>query len=369
MDEKDVFNALSLLEMSYKRINKEGEVEIVTADLDAFSFMTQVERLLKYLKTSDLPVIDYERNGASVRRVIQKPKHFFEYVLSLVRNAPRYIVKHFPYHEFSPTVEIFMRLLKRRMTLTDALSVFDRKLIGESSVILCDELNAFVRDCWKMVRSADYERSLKRTKRSAELNFRNLVKYEAHLFRRYSRLAIVRVDLFYRRPKDWEKIGDGVDPETLVSDRDTFLRSLGGDERFENLVGYVWKIEHGAEKGFHIHCVFFFDGSRVREDITYGRMCGEKWIEVTDERGDYWNCNAHKDRYADVGIGVISHSDREKRAAFVKAMSYLTKPDYYLRLMDMVVGRIFGKGSIKDADRPARGRPRLKREENGAVGD
>jgi len=364
MDEMGVFNVLAPLGMSYRRSDDSGRMEIVIADLDAFSWMGQVERFFKYLEVSELPVIEYANNGSGMGWLLPKPRQFFEYVLNLVRTAPRYIAKHFPYHEFSPNVEIFLRLLKGRERLTDVLSAFGGQLFGEEAIVLCDELNAFVFDCWLIVRCPDYEKSLKKTKRAAELNFRSLVKYEARLFNKYSRLAVVRVDLFYRRPKDFQKIGDGVDPDILTKDRDAFFRSLNGDGRFENLVGYAWKIEHGAEKGFHIHCIFFFDGSKVREDITYGRLCGEKWIEITHERGDYWNCNAHKERYAEVGIGVISHFDSEKRAALAKAMSYLTKPDYYLRLMDLVVGRTFGKGSIKVADRPARGRPRSNSDTN-----
>lgn len=360
MNEMGVFNVLAPLGMSYRRSDGNGGMEVVIADLDAFNWMGQVERFFKYLEVSELPTIEYASNGSGMGWLLPKPRQFFEYVLNLVRTAPRYIAKHFPYHEFSPNVEIFLRLLRSRENLTGVLSAFGGQLFGEEAIVLCDELNAFVFDCWLIVRCPSYEKILKKTKRAAELNFRSLVKYEARLFNRYSRLAVIRVDLFYRRPRDFEKVGDGVEPEVLVKDRYAFFRSLSGDERFKNLAGYAWKIEHGVEKGFHIHCIFFFDGSKVREDITYGRICGEKWIEITGERGDYWNCNSGKERYADIGVGLISHFEREKRTALVKAISYLTKPDYYLRLSDMVVGRIFGKGCIKDATRPAKGRPRLK---------
>lgn len=369
MDEVGVFNALSPSWAYRRRSDGCGEVVGVMTDLDALSWMGQVERFVNYLKDSEFVDIERSINRSIMGKVLPKPGQFLGYVLSLVRAAPRYIPKHFPYHDFSPNVDLFLRLIKGRENLTGVRSVSDRQLVGKKAIVLCEELTAFVFDCWSFVQYPAYEKSLKKTKRAAEMNFRSLVKYEARLFNRYSRLAVIRVDLFYRRPKDFEKVGDGIEPQVLVKDRDAFFRSLSGDERFKSLVGYAWKIEHGAEKGFHIHCIFFFDGSKVREDVTYGRLCGEKWIEVTHERGDYWNCNSKKKRYAEVGVGLISHFDREKRAALMKAMSYLTKPDYFLRLNDMIVGRIFGKGSIKGTDRPAKGRPRLKRDDDNATGD
>ena len=123
------------------------------------------------------------------------------------------------------------------------------------------------------------------------------------------------------------------------------------------MVGYIWKLEHGPDKGFHYHMMFFFDGSKVREDGTLAKRIGQYWLNVvTNGRGVYYNCNADKSRYKNCGIGMVDHSDNVMRDGLVKAVLYLTKMDLYMKLQ--TVGRGMGK-MVRPNPKDARGRPRV----------
>ncbi|MNF98191.1 hypothetical protein D3C84_810450 [compost metagenome] len=111
---------------------------------------------------------------------------------------------------------------------------------------------------------------------------------------------------------------------------------------FDDMVGYIWKLEHGPEKGFHYHVMFFFDGAKVREDITKAIQIGRYWTNVvTRGRGLYYNCNAAKRIYKSCGIGMVDHTNVQMRQGLQNAVVYLTKTDLYMKLQ--TEGRGMGK--------------------------
>lgn len=57
-----------------------------------------------------------------------------------------------------------------------------------------------------------------------------------------------------------------------------------------------------------------------------GDKIGEYWNELTDGKGSYFNCNREKYKYK--GVGMLNHSDTEKREILDKyVISYLCKDD------------------------------------------
>lgn len=107
---------------------------------------------------------------------------------------------------------------------------------------------------------------------------------------------------------------------------------------------------------------FFFNGSKVRGDITLARRIGELWEkEITNGQGLYFNCNAITGTYTQSGIGDIHYTDQTKRAALQKAIAYITKVDAAVRLILPQGARTFGRGEcVKKMEK--RGRPRFDKE-------
>lgn len=187
--------------------------------------------------------------------------------------------------------------------------------------------------------------------RSANKNYRELVKYERALFDSYSRMLIIRVDLYYR--KEHCKVAQRV----ALEHRKRLFENARSNKIFKHMLGYVTKLEHGVERGFHFHCLFFFDGARVREDINLAMRVGEYWVTViTRGKGGYYNCNYAKEKYRRCGIGMVSHSNAEMREGLRLAMIYIAKTDIFLKLK--AEGRALTRG-IMPAARSGRGRPRV----------
>ncbi|WP_447874551.1 YagK/YfjJ domain-containing protein [Serratia fonticola] len=130
---------------------------------------------------------------------------------------------------------------------------------------------------------------------------------------------------------------------------------------FKACVGYVWKLEYGRYRGFHYHLLVFYDGARVRQDVTLARLLGEYWRDViTAGAGHYHNCNANKARYRFPGIGLLHYTDTAKRKGLNIAVRYLCKVDTYARLTLPNGARSFGRGEIAHSSAIRRGRPRAR---------
>ena len=138
----------------------------------------------------------------------------------------------------------------------------------------------------------------------------------------YSKINVIRVDIAYKKPYS---------EEMTVDDATKDLNRLLNNRRskptiFEDNIGYVIKKEHTEDKGVHFHAFFMFDGQKVLKDAFKADEIGTYWNEnITKGKGTYYNCN--KNSYPEHGIGMLEHTDKEKRENLDKAMMYLCKDE------------------------------------------
>ena len=273
------------------------------------------------------------------------------YLLRVIRSHALIEFQYRETYKFEPYIEVAERWLGE-----SGLRQFFSYPGSESLVQYAPEKLALLNNCVDKIRdevnSKAFQCRLKNYNRSANKNYKELLGYIDALFERYSRLLIIRVDLSYlARHSDLTQLEAGRDRERL-------FENARFNKLFSNMVGYIWKLEHGSEKGFHFHVMFFFDGSKVREDGTMAKLIGQYWVDViTKGRGMYYNCNASKDRYIDCGVGMIDCREAVLHKGLRKAVIYLTKTDLYMKLQS--IGRGMGKGN-KPRNKDCRGRPRAE---------
>lgn len=220
----------------------------------------------------------------------------------------------------------------------------------DDAVLRMNHLNCFVEALRQEVKSARFQSKLNSYHRSSNKNYKELMKYVEALFERYSRLLVLRVDLSY------SKENSNVTLAEAKRDRERLFQNSRSNNLFDAMVGYIWKLERGPEKGFHYHVMFFFDGAIVREDVTLAMRIGQYWMDViTKGRGLYFNCNADKRKYIKCGVGMINYYDETLREGLREAVVYLAKTDLFMKLQ--TEGRGMGKGLYPSPKDP-RGRPR-----------
>ncbi|MDC7697645.1 YagK/YfjJ domain-containing protein [Vogesella indigofera] len=149
------------------------------------------------------------------------------------------------------------------------------------------------------------------------------------LHQNYRQLMIVRVDLLMR--EEYQIMAS-------IFDIHEYRTRLWNNRRskpsiFEHCLGWIWGLEWTKECGYHLHCLFAFNGREVQQDIWYGNQIGNYWINViTKGKGCYRNCNQYKDSYQHLGIGKVHINDQEKLANLLQyVIPYLAKDDQLIR--------------------------------------
>lgn len=339
------------------------DLAIINRLVNAIAAFRQPQDVFQYRDSYYIP--DYYHSGSNRRYVNPYkpyPSHYdmaldFLYAISVMHN----IEKYYPLQRYPIYLEVFTDCIKASELWR---SPYEQKWFGQ---VLVDRFNDCIADIHWVMNSPANKAELKRVKDKTRRQVRKVETYIDELFLRYSRLLAVRLDFGY---------GENADSSyELISDhRDKLLRYLREQHIGDALTGYIWKLEHGLRKGYHLHTMLFLDGSRVQQDITHGRIICDHWNnQITQGEGTAFNCNAKKDEYKHCGIGMVSHNDHLKRIDLKYACHYLTKPDEFIELMhygyqsacdegsmsSLPKLRVFGTGQLPPL-KPRMGRPRYE---------
>lgn len=263
------------------------------------------------------------------------------------------IERYYPIHDFTPYVKAFFECVREY-----ACAYYSFRKLRRDSTEMMESLNSVIERIRSAVRGCAFKANINMHRRLSNKNYKSLRTYIDAIFEGCSRVLVLRVDLGYSKSIVHRDFREGLQFETVKTQREKLLKLLRRKLPSKTLLGHAWKLEFGLSKGFHYHCMFFLDGSKVREDVSWARTVGELWERATEGQGVYYNCNRTKSNYRACGIGMVEHSDREKRRNLQKAAIYLTKVEYYMRIATEGRARTFGRGEMPRLAVKKRGRPR-----------
>lgn len=293
------------------------------------------------------------------KRTRIQPTRLGQRILTSLKINPDNVIRHFPHHQLNPFIDLFFEQAANRDLFRPHL--LTERLSEERMVQLLRDLNDFVQAVRAEAGSETFKKKIAGFERSANKNFKSVVKFiDAHFAIR-SRLLILRVDFSYRKPKAWPVCNAvaAVDYAEVKAHRKLLVKHLKHSLPDKFFVDYVLKLEYGLEKGWHYHCLILLDGAQARQEVIIAKRLGEHWEKViTQGRGLYWNCNGDKRGYKSCGIGMISHDDTAAREGLVKAIHYLTKIDFFAQLQVPGNDRTFWKGCLPKPKTSQVGRPR-----------
>ncbi|MCH8178300.1 MAG: inovirus-type Gp2 protein [Proteobacteria bacterium] len=231
---------------------------------------------------------------------------------------------------------------------------------SEKMGCVVNKLNELIDRLRSRVTSPEIKRVVLNYQRGARKSKGKLHALVDALFRRYSKVLVVRIDLTYKLPDARPVERHNLTHSDVRRDFQALLKDMRAKLFKKNFITYAWKLEYGPRTGYHYHVVFFFNGSNVMHDVDIASQIGEHWSKrVTEGSGGCQNCNARKDKYPLKGIGLIDHRDTEKINVLKRyVLGYLLEVDYLIRPVAADKIRTFGTGALPRSVTTARGRPR-----------
>lgn len=152
--------------------------------------------------------------------------------------------------------------------------------------------------------------------------------YSDALRQRYSRMTILRVNLYYRSEAQAR-----LRVERVFDDLDQLIAEHELNPIFSHLIGYICAVEQGESRGYHIHAAYFFNGNEKSRDVWRAKAIGALWEDITHGQGYMHSCNQDKDQYGDkCAIGRISRGNQSIRHGIQEMVKYLVKATQHLRL-------------------------------------
>ena len=184
-------------------------------------------------------------------------------------------------------------------------------------------------------------------------NAKSLEEYLTKLFQHYARILVVRVDLKYTKEAQQH-----INIEQFYQHFEKMRNRLSNqDTCFENLHGHAWAMEQGAENGgYHVHLLLIYSADKHRSGSYLAQQVGEKWIELTNQQGAYYNL--HNKAYInqlimqgnEIGLGTLSRDvegDLNKLLTVGLYLTKETKESQRLRVKTTKGMQTFGHGTFE----------------------
>ena len=319
---------------------RQGKNTIITVDIDDRSFLTELIKNVNYLlskKLENKPAFLCKKVGGILQLIMSKKGTSFLDALKLTYSL--YYNKELKYQKLHPAIDVLLRIIdKYKITNNSEISLLvnDQKSV---SVLLNHAYNEFIKE----VNSKEYLKSQRCFYQNANRIFSRSKKYIDNLFDHHSKLLVIRIDLSYQTNKKYL-----ITKNLLTEHRKKLYKAINQHPLFKQCVGYMIKLEYGRNKGFHYHTLFFFNGQKVYKDIVIAKMIGEYWANIiTKGNGLYFNCNYQKERYRELGIGMINRKEQHLRNGLIKTIHYLCKVDKNIKIVIPGLKRTFWRGAIK----------------------
>ncbi|OUY08544.1 YagK/YfjJ domain-containing protein [Acinetobacter populi] len=217
-----------------------------------------------------------------------------------------------------------------------------------------DLFNIFIGRLIKHIQSTSYKKKIRDRNRIKKNNKKACVELLNHLIAKFARVMVVRIDFSLKR--DIQTILKHASTMGIPYSRNDLCALKGFMSKFKNnwrnndqlkgIEGYIFQYEYSHATGFHIHCYFFFDGSKHQEDISIAQYISDYWKKITINQGSSYICNMNKNQYRYCGIGMIHYSEIEKQSFLIKTFDYICKADQFFIFSELKKFKRFQRSKL-----------------------
>jgi len=222
---------------------------------------------------------------------------------------------------------------------------------GKNPFVVGELANTVAFTMFSLTSEDDFVVAQRNREERAQHQFNRSEKLINGLRQKQAKLLIIRIDLAIH--SDYRDDHGGV-----AFIQDSFKKLLKRTYSMqEKIVGYIWKLEYGKQKGYHYHTLIFLDGNYHQKDQILADEFGKVWLEVSKGKGTYFSANAVKERYKNLAIGMLRHDDDKAFKALLTVIKYFAKDEQFAATPVSHRIRAFGTSQMPASKRKS-GRPR-----------
>ena len=304
--------------------------KVVTREFDCVLYLERLMDTAKKIASSKDDVSKLvETKAGSGRYVVRFNRFGRALILACKVYQERFLVgigqgerPRYGNHKFHPYLDVMMT------EIGDAEAAINRALHDRQHEVLHEAIAALVGAIRSRCNTPEFKKEVRNFERNAEAKLRRALCYLLSLFKKRSRLLVLRVDLYVREEgKAWSY--------TAEADHafDKFAAALSASQIVPDVMGWMSAREDGVERGRHYHILAIVDGHEHHAGANLARMLGEYWVKEcvgSDKLGSYFNCFALVHKYKHLGIGMIHCTDAKKLLGLYYATRYLCKSEVEL---------------------------------------
>ena len=194
-----------------------------------------------------------------------------------------------------------------------------------SSKTAAELINAFVYQIYILINKQEFKKAQSIRADRSKNQYDRSCKLVKRLRSKFSKLLVLRIDFCWKA-----RIQSDSTFHEMKAYFAQMMKNFHHDKDLPNIVGYIWKLEFGQQKGYHYHCIFFMDGNKFQNDAYYAEAIGQYWSKLTLDKGYYFNCHRDKIKYRNLAIGMAHHDDQSFFNNLDQVLLYICKQDQFL---------------------------------------
>lgn len=254
------------------------------------------------------------------------------------------------------TWQVMPRILEFYKAFKPLMSVYSASLIagGENYLaqVFINEFENLLTTGFDAFKAGVYLPSIvtttKRLQTRINRNRLQQQKYLDSLLDRYGSLYVVYLDLGYNlHHPEFPKLKNY---DSIRAHFERFMKERRHNPLWkDDLVGFLWKLSDGVERGYHYHLILFYRGECADQHLQDKQHLLNKWIkEVTGGVGAYFEQIVPEGQQGDFFIpgGLVSREEPDGYAKVVGFIHYLNKLDYLIQRVLPKGANVYGRGQM-----------------------
>lgn len=342
-----------MIRSDMRMVTRQGEKKILTSEADHIMALLAVEFLVlrlghaseppTYITTGDDPFVSlypdrelcllgsgWNRLDRALKPEEQSPDGPTRHI------TPRLMAF---YRAFAPLMNDYRQHVTAGASLMNALHVRE---FGKMVKLGFQQFKS-------TLQHPDTQKEMKRLQSRINHNRQQQLKYLDALLAHYGELFTVRLDLGYN-----------ADPATGIMRRLTHARAKHDFSQLmlerrhnplwkDDLVGFMWKLEDGAERRYHYHLMLFYRGETADHHQHDKAVLQHHWInEITQGDGAcYLSWETPEETPLEATPeGLIQGRVSPRYLALTRFVDYLNKLDLLIRLDVPKGANVYGRGHV-----------------------